>query len=1014
MSTTLIGQGGIVVGVGESAVTTTLVGSQQRVEIASPTSPTRRGILVPVVGASGKDGRDLHPDGQVPTYAQLPDDLDLDDKGQVWIAGNLIYLWDGTSWPDEADGAELQGPEGDAGRGITGISIDGNDLRFAMSVAPTPESVTVPALTAAASAASAAAGSASAAAGSAGAASSSASAAAGSASDAAGSASAAADSASDAATSETNAAGSASTASSSASSAAGSAGAAATSASNASTSASNAASSASGASTSASNAAGSASAAAGSASNAAGSASDAAESAEAAQESADDAADSATTASGHASAAGASATTASGAASAAAGSASAAAGSASTASAAKDDAEDAAGEAADSASAAAGSASGAAGSASAASGSASAASGSASAASSSATNASTSASNAATSASNASSSASNAATSAGNASDSADEAEYWAGQASEIVTGDLPNATTATAGVVKLSTTAGEIGGAYNHMTVNGWADKADLVSGKVPSSQLPAIALTETYVVADQAARLALTCQTGDVAVQTSTSESFILQGDDPSDAGDWVKLQTPAAPVSSVNSQTGTVVLGKSDVGLGNVDNTSDVNKPVSTATQTALDGKVPTSRTISSGTGLTGGGDLTANRTLSADFGTEAGKIAQGNDTRIVNAVQTSRTISTGDGLDGGGDLSANRTISVVFGDGAGEVCQGDDVRLSDARTPTTHTHTSAQISDAASAATASKVIIRDSNGRAQVANPSASDDIVNKGYLDFWGGVITAITQPKFVMGTTATAAGTAAKVLTITDYTPAAGDVLAVTFTSGNTAASHTLNINSGGAKTVWAGGVAPTALTGYAEAGGLLLYLYDGTRWHQLGAVRDTDSNTTYTEISEAEITTGTASDLRTITARRLKFALDAFDGTRIQDGTVMVAKLGSDVGPAMQTLIDASIATAQTVAIRTVTGTTDTLVLADQSKAIECTNGSATTVTVPPNASVAFPVGTVIEVAQCGAGQVTLAQGSGVTLDKRIGLKTAGQWATLTIRKRSTNGWIVGGDAVA
>lgn len=44
----------------------------------------------------------------------------------------------------------------------------------------------------------------------------------------------------------------------------------------------------------------------------------------------------------------------------------------------------------------------------------------------------------------------------------------------------------------------------------------------------------------------------------------------------------------VSSVNGKTGAVVIDKSDVGLGNVDNTSDANKPISTATQTALDGK------------------------------------------------------------------------------------------------------------------------------------------------------------------------------------------------------------------------------------------------------------------------------------------------------------------------------------------------------------------------------------------------------------------------------------------
>lgn len=45
----------------------------------------------------------------------------------------------------------------------------------------------------------------------------------------------------------------------------------------------------------------------------------------------------------------------------------------------------------------------------------------------------------------------------------------------------------------------------------------------------------------------------------------------------------------VDSVNGQTGVVVLTKSDIGLGNVDNTTDLNKPISTATQTALDGKV-----------------------------------------------------------------------------------------------------------------------------------------------------------------------------------------------------------------------------------------------------------------------------------------------------------------------------------------------------------------------------------------------------------------------------------------
>jgi hypothetical protein len=47
-------------------------------------------------------------------------------------------------------------------------------------------------------------------------------------------------------------------------------------------------------------------------------------------------------------------------------------------------------------------------------------------------------------------------------------------------------------------------------------------------------------------------------------------------------------SAPVSSVAGKTGAVTLAKADVGLGNVDNTSDANKTVSAATQAALDGK------------------------------------------------------------------------------------------------------------------------------------------------------------------------------------------------------------------------------------------------------------------------------------------------------------------------------------------------------------------------------------------------------------------------------------------
>lgn len=63
---------------------------------------------------------------------------------------------------------------------------------------------------------------------------------------------------------------------------------------------------------------------------------------------------------------------------------------------------------------------------------------------------------------------------------------------------------------------------------------------------------------------------------VSSSTQAALDLKAD---------KSQIPSVPVQSVNSKTGSVVLSKSDIGLGNADNTSDANKPVSTAQAAAI---------------------------------------------------------------------------------------------------------------------------------------------------------------------------------------------------------------------------------------------------------------------------------------------------------------------------------------------------------------------------------------------------------------------------------------------
>jgi len=87
------------------------------------------------------------------------------------------------------------------------------------------------------------------------------------------------------------------------------------------------------------------------------------------------------------------------------------------------------------------------------------------------------------------------------------------------------------------------------------------------------------------------------------------------------------------------------------------------------------------------------------------------------------------------------------------------------------------------------------------------------------------------------------------------------------------------------------------------------------------------------------------------------------------------------------------------------------TLVLADAGKLVEVNNASANTLTVPPNSSVAFAVGTQILVVQQGAGATTITAGSGVTLRSKDGnLAIDGQYASVALVKRATDEWYVTG----
>lgn len=129
----------------------------------------------------------------------------------------------------------------------------------------------------------------------------------------------------------------------------------------------------------------------------------------------------------------------------------------------------------------------------------------------------------------------------------------------------------------------------------------ASLSGGKVPTSQIPALALVTVQTAVSQAAQLALTTQEGDVVVRTDENKTYMRNAGTSGTMTDFTLLNTPTDAVTSVNGQTGVVVLAKGDVGLGNVDNTSDATKNAASAT---LTNKTLTSPVINTPTGIVKG--------------------------------------------------------------------------------------------------------------------------------------------------------------------------------------------------------------------------------------------------------------------------------------------------------------------------------------------------------------------------------------------------------------------------
>lgn len=165
---------------------------------------------------------------------------------------------------------------------------------------------------------------------------------------------------------------------------------------------------------------------------------------------------------------------------------------------------------------------------------------------------------------------------------------------------------------------------------------------------------------------------------------------------------ITSAGAPVQSVAGRTGAVVLTKADVGLGNVDNTSDANKPVSTATQAALNAKQGTLTLTTLGT--SGAATLTGDTlnipqysggagAVSSVFSRTGAVVAQAGDYTTAQVTESgnlyftnARARSALSGANGISYVAGTGVISPTYGSTANTVAQGNDARFTDSRAPT----------------------------------------------------------------------------------------------------------------------------------------------------------------------------------------------------------------------------------------------------------------------------------------------------------------------------------------
>ena len=478
----------------------------------------------------------------------------------------------------------------------------------------------------------------------------------------------------------------------------------------------------------------------------------------------------------------------------------------------------------------------------------------------------------------------------------------------------------------------------------------------------------------------------------------------DNTTDAGKPVSTATQTAldlkaPLANPTF-TGTVAgITKSMVGLGSVDNTSDANKPISTATSNALDLKAPLASPTFTGTVTLPTGTVTSGMILDGTI--VAGDIADG---AITSAKIFDGTIVNGDinasaAIDWT-KLAISSTVSATELGYVDGVTSSIQTQLGAKAPLASPALTGVPTAPTAAANTNTTQIATTAYVQTEIADLIASAP----GALDTLDELAAALGDDANYAATITTALGGKA---------PLASPALTGTPTSPTAAADTNTTQVATTAYVVGQASAATPAMNGTAAVGTSLKYAradhvhasdttraplasptFTGTVTIPNGAALGTPASATLTNATGLPVATGIA-NLGTGVATFLATPSSANFASMITD----------EIGTGNIVLSEAPT-NAQTASY--------TLVAADRSKMVEMNVASANTLTVPLNSSVAFPVGTKIDILQVGAGQTTIAGAGGVTVNATPGLKLRAQWGSATLIKRATDTWVLVGDLSA